>query len=161
MSRYEHVIDLVTTLPYPRETVFPFFAEAANLEAITPPELRFRIRTPLPIEMREGARIEYRLSLFGVPFGWTTEITRWDPPYSFVDEQIRGPFRLWRHEHVFADAAEGKETRMRDRVDYALPFAPFGELVHPIVASRLDRIFSFRRDEIARRFAAREWAERA
>ncbi|MCA9513087.1 MAG: SRPBCC family protein [Myxococcales bacterium] len=157
MTRRVRTLERAQDLPLPRDAVFPFFAEAGNLEAITPPELRFRFVTPLPIAMRAGARIEYRLSLFRVPFGWTTEITGWDPPHGFVDEERRGPFALWRHEHRFEDIDGGAATRMRDTVHYALPLSPLGELAHPLVRARLDRIFDFRAAEIGRRIAAGAW----
>lgn len=155
MSLREHAIERTADLPLPRDSVFPFFADAANLEVITPPELRFRFVTPLPIAMRAGARIQYRLSLYGTPFGWTTEITRWDPPHGFVDESVRGPFALWRHEHRFDETPEG--TRMSDVVRYALPLQPVGEIAHPIVRARLERIFDFRAAEIGRRIHSGEW----
>ena len=126
---------------------FALFCDATNLETLTPPELRFRICTPLPIEMRKGARIEYRIQLFGVPFSWLTEITRWEPGIRFVDEQISGPFRLWVHEHRF-EPAEDSSTRVRDEVSYSLPFGPIGRLGHFAVRQRLDRIFDFREERV-------------
>ena len=134
-----------TRLPQPIGQVFPFFSTAANLERITPPELRFRILTP-DVEMREGAVIEYSLRLFGVRFGWTTEITRWDPPHEFVDIQSAGPYRQWIHTHRFR--AEGGGTVMEDTVDYALPFQPAGEIALPIVRAQIRRIFTYRRAAI-------------
>ena len=133
-------------LPVRRDEVFPFFADAFNLERITPPRLRFRILTPAPIEMGKGVHIEYRLSLFGVPFSWLTVIPDWDPPKRFVDQQIRGPYRSWVHTHEFIDA--GDATVITDRVEYELPFGLLGRLVHPLVRRQLDEIFAFRQNAI-------------
>lgn len=141
-----HRFEEQTRLAQPIERVFPFFASAANLERITPPELRFRILTP-EVEMREGALIRYSLSLFGVRFQWVTEITRWDPPHEFVDVQLSGPYRQWIHSHRFRP--EGSGTVMDDSVDYALPFQPFGELALPVVRAQIRRIFAHRRHVIA------------
>ena len=131
-------------LPHPPEQVFPFFADARNLEAITPPWLGFRVVTPEPIDMRAGTLIEYRLRLRGVPLRWRTRIAVWDPPRRFVDVQLSGPYRLWHHTHDFEpDGAGG--TIMRDSVRYALPFGPLGRLAHALVVRRdLDAIFAFR-----------------
>lgn len=129
-------------LPRPIDEVFAFFADAANLQRITPPELDFRILTPLPIEMQPGTLIEYRLSLFGFPFGWLTEIARWDPPHRFVDRQLRGPYRHWVHTHEFTPVEGG--TRMRDHVAYLLPLPPLGLTALPLVRRELQRIFDYR-----------------
>jgi len=141
-----HLLESSLRLPLPRETVFPFFADAFNLERITPPHLRFRILSSTPVQMGAGTRIHYRLSLFRVPFSWISVISEWDPPSRFVDEQIRGPYRSWRHAHEFVD--ESGATLIRDRVEYELPLWPFGELVYPLVRRELDRIFRFRSDSI-------------
>lgn len=137
-----HVLERSTWIDRPVGEVFAFFADAGNLERITPPELRFRIRSPLPIEMKVGALIEYRLALFGVPFGWRTEISCWAPPQRFVDRQLAGPYRQWIHTHEFS--AERGGTRMRDAVEYSLPLAPLGLVALPLIRRQLARIFDYR-----------------
>lgn len=133
----------------PLAEVFAFFADAANLEAITPAFLRFRILTPQPVELRVGARIEYALSLFGVPLRWRTRITDWTPGVRFVDEQESGPYAVWRHTHAFE--ADGDATIVRDVVEYVEPLGPLGRVAHALFVRRaLERIFDFRRDAIGR-----------
>lgn len=143
-----HLLRATMRIRRPVEEIFPFFAAAENLERITPPELRFRIVTPLPIDMREGALIDYRLRLSGVPFGWRTEITGWDPPRSFTDAQLRGPYHTWIHRHAFEP--DGEETLMTDEVRYRLPLWPFGEVALPVVRRQLWRIFTHRAEVIGR-----------
>lgn len=138
-------------LEAPLERVFAFFADAMNLERLTPSFLKFRVLTPAPIEMREGALIDYRLRLHGVPIRWRTLISRWEPGVCFIDEQIKGPYKKWVHLHTFA--REGTGTRVRDRVEYELPlaWAPGSGLVHRwFVRPRLDEIFAFRAAEMER-----------
>jgi len=148
-----HVLERTQLVPRPRAEVFAFFADAHNLEAITPAFLRFRIVTPGPIAMHAGTRIEYRLSLFGVPFGWRTLIERYEPDARFVDVQLSGPYRRWRHTHDFEDAPGG--TLMRDRVEYELPLGPLGALAHAaLVRRQLEIIFDHRRRVIDRRLGA-------
>ncbi len=137
-------------LPGPPEQVFPFFADARNLEAITPPLLRFVVVTPEPIAMRVGTLIQYRLRLHGVPVSWLTSIQAWEPPHRFVDVQVRGPYALWHHTHTFAPDGDGG-TVMRDVVRYAIGFGPLGELADRLLVQRdLDAIFAFRRDAVHR-----------
>ncbi len=139
-------------LPLSPAELFPFFADAANLDALTPPWLHFQIVTPPPIEMKAGALIDYRLRVHGLPLRWRTRINEWWPPHRFVDEQIRGPYRQWIHEHTF-EARDGG-TLARDVVRYAVPF---DFLVHRwFVRPDLERIFKFRVEALQNRFAVSE-----
>jgi ligand-binding SRPBCC domain-containing protein len=136
----------------PAET-FDFFADAFNLEAITPPWLAFEVATPGPIAMGAGALIEYRLKLHALPLRWLTRIEAWEPGRRFADRQVRGPYRLWHHTHTF-DAHE-RGTVMRDVVRYALPLGSIGRLARVVVVRReLDRIFDYRRDAVAARLGS-------
>lgn len=133
----------------PLDVVFPFFASAANLERITPPRLRFKILTEGPLEMREGLLIDYRITLGIVPMRWRTEITAWEPPFRFVDTQLRGPYRTWVHEHRFEPDGDG--TVCTDVVDYAVPG---GAPVHALLVRRdLQNIFAYRESAMKSIFA--------
>jgi ligand-binding SRPBCC domain-containing protein len=111
-----YVLETEQSFGRPPEEVFLFFADAENLARITPPWLDFSILTPLPIEMRQGAMIDYRLKLHRIPLRWRTEITAWEPPHRFVDSQVQGPYRCWVHEHVLEPRNRG--TLMRDRITF-------------------------------------------
>ena len=135
-------------LPLPPEELFPFFADAGNLDAITPKWLNFRIATPRPIEMREGALIDYKLRVRGMPLRWRTLIREWNPPHSFVDEQLRGPYRQWIHRHTFEPQNGG--TLARDIVHYAVPF---DFIAHPLFVRRdIERIFAYRQEALRKKF---------
>ena len=131
-------------VPKPLDQVFDFFSDAFNLERLTPPLLRFNVLTPPPIEMRQGLLIDYRLRIRGIPVRWRSEITAWEPPYRFVDEQRRGPYRMWWHEHSFEERDGG--TVCRDRVRYAVPG---GRLVQRLfVDPDVKKIFAYRSDQL-------------
>lgn len=152
-----HTLDTQIRLPVPREEVFPFFCDAFNLERITPAELRFRILSPGPIEMGEGTRIRYRLSLWGIPFKWETVIRCWEPPYRFVDEQVSGPYRRWVHRHELVETPQG--TMIYDHVDYELPLSPVGDVFHPVLRRQLARIFRFRHQVLHSLFESDDFPE--
>jgi len=140
----ERLLEQSTFVPRPRPEVFAFFADPANLQALTPPWLGFRILGPRPLALHPGARIDYRISLHGLPLRWRTEITAWEPPHRFVDVQERGPYRLWVHEHRFLEVPGG--TEIVDRVRYAVWG---GALVERLFVARdLVRIFDFRKERI-------------
>jgi ligand-binding SRPBCC domain-containing protein len=146
----DRVLTREQPLPGKPAEAFGFFADALNLERITPAWLSFRVTTPKPIDMGAGTLIEYRLRLHGVPLRWLTRIDVWDPPHRFVDRQLRGPYRRWVHEHTFAaDGPDG--TLMRDRVEYSLPLGPLGAIADVVLVRRdLARIFDHRAASVAR-----------
>jgi ligand-binding SRPBCC domain-containing protein len=149
----DHYLHTTLEVPLPVEDVFPFFAEAGNLQRITPPELGFEILTPQPVEMRRGTLLEYRLSLFGVPFHWRTEIAAWDPPHGFIDVQLSGPYAVWEHTHAFAATETG--TLIDDQVRYRLPLSPLGDVAYPLVRRQLGRIFAYRQRAVTAALLAR------
>jgi hypothetical protein len=139
----------------PVDEVFAFFARAENLQRLTPDWLHFKILNIDPNPVREGTLIRYRLRWRVFPIYWTTRITTWDPPHRFVDEQLKGPYQLWRHEHRFVP--EGSGTRIHDEVQYLLPFGALGRIVHRIrVRNDVESIFAYRRSAITSVFGVRE-----
>ena len=140
-------------VPRPLEEVFEFFSDARNLEYITPPWLNFQILTPSPIEIVPGTLLDYRLRWHGLPIAWRTKIVGWNPPRSFVDVQLKGPYRLWHHTHSFAAVSGG--TNMVDVVNYELPLGFLGSIAHRLGVRRdLERVFDYRMKIIAQRFPA-------
>jgi ligand-binding SRPBCC domain-containing protein len=141
----ERLLERTTEVGRPLPEVFALFADPGNLEALTPPWLRFRILTPPPIAMRAGLLLDYRIALHGLPLRWRSEITAWEPPHRFVDEQRRGPYRRWVQEHLFRPSDGG--TEIVDRVRYAVLG---GRLVARLLVERdLSRIFDYRQQRIA------------
>lgn len=139
----EHILEREQIIERPREEVFKFFADAGNLEKITPPELQFYIITAQPIDIKKGALIDYQLKLRGIPITWKTEITEWNPPRSFTDTALKSPYKQWIHQHTFEENENGG-TIMRDLVRYRLPLEPLGDLAHFIVKRELKYIFDYR-----------------
>lgn len=153
-----HLLEREQTVDRPLAEVFPFFQNAANLKELVPDFLRFQILTPLPVEMREGAIIDYRIRLFGAPMTWKTEIILYEPPHRFVDLQLRGPYALWRHEHTFEELGP-RRTLMRDCVEYAIGYGPLGDVLHAAFIRRtLQKIFDFREQRTREIFEAQSGA---
>jgi ligand-binding SRPBCC domain-containing protein len=139
-----YLLEREQIIPLSRQETFAFFADAFNLERITPPYLKFRILTPAPFNMQSGVLIEYQLSLYGVPFRWRTLIETWEAPCRFVDRQINGPYSLWHHTHTF-EALGPQQTSMRDRVEYRVEWGPIGSLAHELFVGRMvEEIFAYR-----------------
>jgi ligand-binding SRPBCC domain-containing protein len=133
------------------DEVFGFFSDAANLNLLTPPWLHFRILTPLPVPMRCGTLLDYRIRWRRVPLRWRTQISVWEPPHRFVDQQLAGPYRRWEHEHTFEERDGG--TLLRDRVEYDV----YGWLLAPLlirwlVGPDLRRIFDYRQQRMKQLF---------
>jgi ligand-binding SRPBCC domain-containing protein len=148
-----HRLEREQLLERPIDDVFEFFAQARNLERLTPSWLRFEVLTPEPIRMEVGALIEYRLRVHRIPLRWVSRIEEWAPGLSFIDRQLRGPYGLWHHRHTFASVGTG--TLVRDMVDYALPLGPLGEIAHRLFVRRdLERIFDFRHQAVDQAMAA-------
>jgi len=142
-----HTLHREVWVPRPLPQTFDFFSRAENLEQITPPWVRFRILNPKPIVMKEGITIGYSLRIHGIPLRWLTAIEHWDPPHEFIDVQVKGPYRLWRHTHRFS-AVEGG-TCISDIVQYSLPLGPLGLWVHRVlVAHDLESIFDYRARQV-------------
>jgi ligand-binding SRPBCC domain-containing protein len=150
-NRGEYVLRAECTIPAPVDEVFAFFSDAFQLEALTPPWMKFSVLTPAPIEMRSGVLIDYQLRVRRIPLRWQSEITVWEPGRRFVDVQRRGPYRYWRHEHLFEPTPHG--TQVIDRVEYAVPG---GDLVHRLLVRRdLLEIFAYRQKMLVELFANR------
>ncbi len=147
MIASDYTLRRETMVKRPLAEVFDFFSRAENLETLTPPWLRFRITSPRPIHMEQGATIAYQLRVRGIALRWLTEIELWCPPHIFVDVQVNGPYSLWRHIHRFEEDDGG--TRITDVVNYTLPFGSLGRLVHRLqVADDLAKIFDYREERV-------------
>ena len=142
-----HELHSSVLLHAPLEKVYDFFSNAENLNLITPPWLHFQMITPPPISMAEGTFIDYRIKLHSIPLRWRSRITEWNPPRSFIDEQVKGPYMVWKHHHSFYKTEEG--TEVKDHVRYAVPGFVFEPVIHWIfVKNHLNKIFSYRRRQL-------------
>lgn len=149
-QRGGYVLRAECILPRDVEEVFPFFADAYQLEAITPPWLNFRVLTPRPIEMHAGRLIDYKLRLRGLPIRWKTKISAWEPNERFVDEALKSPYKFWHHEHLFEPCEDG--TRVIDIVHYGVPG---GDLIHSLFVRReVQKIFEYRQQVLRGTFPA-------
>lgn len=150
-TRHVYALERRQRLELPVEQAFEFYAEARNLEAITPPWIGFEVITPGIIEMRTGALIDYRLKLHGVPVRWRTRIDVWEPPVRFIDVQVRGPYALWEHTHTFEPDGE-HAVLIGDRVRYSIPLGPLGQIARAAFVKRdLERVFDYRERAVAER----------
>ena len=138
------------TVPGTLETVFNFFNRPENLEKLTPANLKFHILTPSPVTMHNGAVFDYTIGLMGLPMRWTSNITNYDPPYHFVDIQLKGPYAYWHHKHSFEP--RGDDVEVADEIHYEIGFGVFGRLLRPLIQRQLDAIFSFRAQKIEESF---------
>lgn len=146
------VFECEQLLPAPLDEVFAFHADPYNLLKITPPALDMVVKNPERVEMRKGAEIVYTIKLMGLPVGWRTLITEYDPPRSFQDVQLKGPYKKWHHTHTFE--ARGDQTLVKDRVDYELPMGLAGRLAAGwLVRRQLEGIFKYREQALAQAFA--------
>jgi len=140
------------TIRRPINEVFRFFENPENLKKITPKKLGFLLLTPTPIEMKQGTLIDYTIKVHGIGMRWTTLITEFNPPYKFVDVQLKGPYSYWHHTHGFKTIENG--TVMSDKVVYALPLRFIGRIVHALLVKRqLQKIFDYRAKIIKRHFS--------
>jgi ligand-binding SRPBCC domain-containing protein len=146
-----HLLERSQRVEVPPEQAFAFYGDALNLEPMTPPWLHFKVTTPGPLVLQPGTLLDYKLRLHGVPVRWQTRIETWEAPSRFVDTQIKGPYKLWEHTHLFeGDGA----TVIRDRVRYELPLGPLGKLAHRLFVRRdLERIFDYRSEAVTKSLA--------
>lgn len=143
-----HYLHMKQWIPVPINKVWDFFSSIYNLEKITPPWLKFKIRSCSTERIKKGTQIKYDLSIHGVPFSWRSNISIWNPQNNFSDEQEKGPYKIWSHSHIFQEIAGG--TLIEDRVEYQMPLFPFGQVVLPFIKKDLSEIFTYRRKAIAK-----------
>jgi ligand-binding SRPBCC domain-containing protein len=152
-----HIFRSEQYIPQPVNKVFEFFSQAENLQKLTPEWLHFRILSVDPQPIGKGTLIQYSLRWRIFPIRWTTEIAFWQPPYRFIDVQLKGPYKLWRHEHRFVAEAGG--TRIIDEVQYSLPLGLLGRLAHKLkVKQDVENIFAYRTQAVGNIFGVEDKA---
>lgn len=129
----DHVLEARVWLARPRPEVFAFFADPRNLLKLTPPRVGLRLLSDVG-ELAAGAVLDLRVAWLGLPLSWRSYIREYDPPYRFVDVQVRGPWARWEHRHLFLE--EGGGTWVEDRVTYRLPLGALGRLAHAALVRR-------------------------
>lgn len=150
----DHVLESRIWLPRSREEVFPFFADPRNLATVTPRWLGFTLLSAPDGPLAAGAVFDCQIRWMGIPLRWRTLIREYDPPYRFVDVQLRGPYARWEHRHMFRTERHG--TWMEDRVTYRLPLGPLGRLLHRLwVRRQLQKIFAYRGKRLEAVFVAK------
>jgi ligand-binding SRPBCC domain-containing protein len=150
MRTYILTQELFIRKPLPE--VFSFFDRPENLAVLTPEKLDFKILTPAQIKMKVSAIIDYTIKIFGISFHRATLITTYEPPYCFIDEQLKGPFAYWHHQHTFSDYNGG--TIMTDTVHYALPLGFLGRIAHWLFVKRqIKYLFDYRTKKVNDLFA--------
>ncbi len=138
-----YIFEKRTYFDRPRDVIFSFFSNAENLNKVTPKKLHFKILTDLPISMKKGTLIDYKLRIYYIPIHWRTEIKEWNPPHQFIDIQLIGPYRKWIHMHQFIAQENG--TVMIDRVKYAIPGGFLVPLFHKLIVKKdIEKIFEYR-----------------
>lgn len=148
----EHILEAEQFIARPVAEVFKFFCDENNLEILTPEFLNFKVLGKSTPTIQEGTLIDYKLSLHGIPLRWRTKIESWNPENSFVDTQLKGPYKLWHHTHTF-EAKDGG-TMAKDRVRFRLPFGPLGNFVVRVFVRRnVQKIFEYRTQKIGQIFS--------
>jgi ligand-binding SRPBCC domain-containing protein len=133
-------------LPISIEEAWDFFSSPKNLSKITPVELDFQILTDLDDkEIYDGMKIAYTVRpMLGIKVYWETKIHDVTQHQRFTDTQIKGPYKVWEHTHVFKQIENG--IMMFDSIDYEIPFGIFGKFAHRLfVKKKIEGIFDFRK----------------
>jgi len=146
-------IKRIQNIPIELKKAWDFFSQPDNLKLITPDYLNFKILSKSDAgEMYPGMIITYTLSpLFHISINWATEISQVKEYKYFIDNQIKGPYKIWHHEHHFKETEQGVE--MRDILYYEIPYGFVGRLLHKlIIEKKVNEIFNYREQKIKELF---------